>query len=295
MTRRKKPPPQRKLQQVTDSSGWTHVVKGPPGIINPRTTGVRLERGKSSETKYTLETYLVKFREHYAPIWRESTCFKSLSRILEQAILPAENIIVTQCICLGLGSMTAGPESSSYELAALISILEILGIDARMQNAVTPQANPDPQARNTTFTKPSSKTPSSTRSTTPFSNPLATPSSNHQPPFPNSTAPRFSSRPTSNVSITLPPWTLQRQCCPWAPICRCMLKGKRFPMPRTLVSFRSIRNVGLTVYLVCCRLSRRARRKGRVRSSRTSWRRLNQGQCPTLIERLGASPYACIG
>ena len=138
MTRRKKPPPQRKIQQVTDSSGWTHVVKGPPGIINPETTGIRLEYQKSTETRYTLETYLDKFRKHYAPIWRESTCFKSLARMIEQAILPAENIIITQCICLGLGSMTAGSENSSHQLAALISILEILGIDARMQNAVPP-------------------------------------------------------------------------------------------------------------------------------------------------------------
>ena len=172
MTRRKKPPPQRKLQQITDSSGWTHVVKGPPGIISPRTTGLRLDNGKSLETKFTLETYLDRFRNHYDPIWRESSCFKSLSRLFEQEILPAENRI-TQCICLGLGSMTAGSESSSYQLAALISILEILGTDAQktVENAVTtrngPPANPYPQARSTRSETPSSKTPSSTRSTTP--------------------------------------------------------------------------------------------------------------------------------
>ncbi len=130
MTRRKKPPPQRKIQQVTDSSGWTHVIKGPPGIINPGTTDKRLQYGKSNETKYTLETYLDRFQKHYAPIWKESTCFKSLSNTFEQNILPAENITITQCICLGLGSMTTGSESSSYELAALISILEILSTHA---------------------------------------------------------------------------------------------------------------------------------------------------------------------
>lgn len=127
MTRRKRPPPQRKLQQITDSSGWTHVIKGPPGTVNAGTTGIRLEDGKSTGTKYTLEPYLDRFREHYAPIWQGSDCFKSLSRMFEQDILPAENILITQCVCLGLGSMTAGSESSSYELAALISILEMLG------------------------------------------------------------------------------------------------------------------------------------------------------------------------
>lgn len=128
MTRRKKSPPQRKLQQITDSSGWTHIIKGPPGIIDPQTTDLHLkEQGKSTVTKYTLETYLDRFRKHYVPIWRESQCFKRLSRILEQEILPTGNLTITQCICLGLGSMTAGSESSSYELAALISMLEILG------------------------------------------------------------------------------------------------------------------------------------------------------------------------
>lgn len=138
MTRRKKPPPQRKIQQVTDSSGWTHVIKGPSGIINPGTTYKRLQYGKSTETKYTLETYLDKFREHYAPIWRESTCFKSLSNTFEQNILPAENITITQCICLGLGSMTTGSECSSYELAALITILEILSTNAQRSDPPPP-------------------------------------------------------------------------------------------------------------------------------------------------------------
>ena len=127
MTRRKKAPPQRKIRQITDSSGWTHVIKGPPGIINPQTTGAHLDYGKSTEPEYTPETYLDRFRKHYAPIWRESDCFRRLSRIFEQDILPAENTPLTRCICLGLGSMTGGSESSSYELAALISILEILG------------------------------------------------------------------------------------------------------------------------------------------------------------------------
>lgn len=129
MTRRKKPPPQHKLRQITDSSGWTHVIKGPPGITDPKTTNLHLDHGKRTETNYTLETYLDKFQNHYVPIWRKSECFKNLSRIFEQEILPTiPNMQITQCICLGLGSMTTGSEDSSHELAALISMLEILGI-----------------------------------------------------------------------------------------------------------------------------------------------------------------------
>ena len=131
MTRRKKPPPQSRLQHITDASGWTHVIKGPPGIVDPRTTDIHLEHGKATETKYTLDTYLDRFRNHYTPTWRESYCFKGLTRIFEQDIFPAENILITQCICLGLGSMTAGSESPSYELAALIQMLEILGTNAQ--------------------------------------------------------------------------------------------------------------------------------------------------------------------
>lgn len=136
MTRRKKPPPQHsKRRQITDSAGWTHVIKGPPGTIHhPTSTASHLELGgkPTTETGYTLETYLDRFRNHYVPIWKGSPCFENLSRILEREMLPSSaaqknDVVVTRCVCLGLGSMTAGSESSSYELAALMSMLEILG------------------------------------------------------------------------------------------------------------------------------------------------------------------------
>ena len=127
MTRSKKPPPQRKVHQVTDSAGWTHVIKGPRGTIDPKATDIHLQHVKSTETAYTLETYLDRFYQHHLPIWRASDCFRSLTRLLEQHVLTLGNIAITRCICLGLGSLTAGSQSSSYELAALVSILEILG------------------------------------------------------------------------------------------------------------------------------------------------------------------------
>ena len=221
MTRHKKSRPQRKIQQVTDSSGWTHVIKGPPGIIDPRSIKTRLENRKSTETKYTLETYLDRFRKHYAPIWKESNCFESLSRTFEQTILPLANITISQCICLGLGSLTAGSDSSSYELAALTSMLEILGDlmpnPSPQINTISylapPQAKCAPQqARNTTSKKPSFKTPSSTRSTAPSCKASATPSSNPPTPFPGSAARPFSSHRTSNASTMPPLWKPRRRC-----------------------------------------------------------------------------------
>lgn len=140
MTRRKKPTTSQhsKRRQITDSAGWTHIIKGPPGTIDPTTTASHLHQlgGKAAtETKYTLETYLDRFRTHYVPIWKASSCFGNLSRILEREMLPSsaavarknDDVVIARCVCLGLGSMTAGSESSSYELAALMSMLEILG------------------------------------------------------------------------------------------------------------------------------------------------------------------------
>ena len=137
MTRRKKPPPHPKRQHITDSSGWTHVIKGPPSTIaHLKTTALRRSHETSpSSTNYSLETYLDKFHNHYLPTWKSSACFKHLSRMFEQETLSSagekkkkkkKKIKITQCVCLGLGSMTTGSESSSYELAALMSILEQL-------------------------------------------------------------------------------------------------------------------------------------------------------------------------
>ena len=127
MTRRKKPPP-RKTQQVTDSAGWTHVVRGPPCALDPQTAArASLAHRTPPASRYTLDTYLHRFRTHHAPAWRASDCFRRLSRTIERDVLPAAHIAITRCVCLGLGSLTAGPETPSYELAALISILDLLG------------------------------------------------------------------------------------------------------------------------------------------------------------------------
>lgn len=129
MTGKKKPTPQQKRQQVVDASGWTHIVKGRPS--NSRTQHSILashQRSSSLDTSFTLETYLSKFRNHYFPRWRESSCFKGLERIFEENISVLRGgITITDCVCLGLGSMTSGLETPSFELAALMDMLEILG------------------------------------------------------------------------------------------------------------------------------------------------------------------------
>jgi hypothetical protein len=127
MTRKKKPLPQKKRQQVVDASGWTHVIKAPNNKVGDQhSILVSQQRPSSSNTSFTLETYLDKFHNHYIPRWWESSCFKNLKRIFEQGVLLAEQTKITNCVCLGLGSMTAGFETPSFELAALMSMLEML-------------------------------------------------------------------------------------------------------------------------------------------------------------------------
>ena len=128
MTRKKKPPLQSKRHAVTDDSGWTHITKGPKSTINTQYTKRLLQQQKIRRESLSLEAYSDKFEKYYTPKWRESSCFRSLESILEQDVLSANNTItITRCVCLGLGSPTAGVEVSSWELAALISMLEILG------------------------------------------------------------------------------------------------------------------------------------------------------------------------
>ena len=135
MTRKKKRPPlQSKRQAVTDDSGWTHITKGPKGVINTAQTKILLQQEKIRREGLSLEAYAHKFENYYQPRWRESSCFRKLEAIIENEMLTQgkgkgeRNVEITKCVCLGLGSPTAGVEVSSWELAALISILEILGM-----------------------------------------------------------------------------------------------------------------------------------------------------------------------
>ncbi|KAL2044017.1 hypothetical protein N7G274_003538 [Stereocaulon virgatum] len=128
MTRKQKPAPQSKRHAVTDDTGWTHITKGPKSTINTQRTKRLLQQETIRREPLSLEPYSQKFKTHYTPRWRESSCFQKLKPILEDATRTgASNPRITQCVCLGLGSPTAGVEASSWELAALLSLLEILG------------------------------------------------------------------------------------------------------------------------------------------------------------------------
>ena len=101
------------------------MVRGPTNDI---ASARQLPPSERLATSLTAEAYADTFRTTFTPHWQQSLCLQRLTRIFEQQILTADNITLTKCVCLGLGSLTAGTPTSSYELAVLISVLQILGV-----------------------------------------------------------------------------------------------------------------------------------------------------------------------
>lgn len=124
MTRKKKSSAQQKRQQVMDPSGWTHIVKGPKSNM----ASISTPPFQRLETALTVEDYSNQFYNLYTTRWQSSPCLSELKCVFEQGILTAERIILTKCVCLGLGSLTMGTPDSSYQLAALITMLELLSM-----------------------------------------------------------------------------------------------------------------------------------------------------------------------
>lgn len=119
---------QPKRIQVTDQSGWTHIIKGsrsqrnqlhiqPVDILKPQNPdpAMTLEKASQSLARYTRE-------------WQQSKSYTQTQTILEEGVLTAENVRITNCVCLGLGSLTGTDafKASWYQLATLNSILETL-------------------------------------------------------------------------------------------------------------------------------------------------------------------------
>ena len=128
-TSRKKKPGQEKRLQITDDHGWTHVTKGTHRSRHQR------QYSPSDETLspttiprgLTIRDVNTSFNR-YLKIWIDSPCSQKLQDGLKDSILASDNIELTSCVCLGLGSLTGGkfPETSFFELAALVTILEVL-------------------------------------------------------------------------------------------------------------------------------------------------------------------------
>ena len=124
----KHPNPQPKRIQVTDTSGWTHIIKGSSSQRNQlHIQPMALLKPKEIDPTLTMER-LDQLLRACTRLWEESECCGKIRTMLKQKLMESENINITSCVCLGLGSLAGidGVKASWYELAALISILNIL-------------------------------------------------------------------------------------------------------------------------------------------------------------------------
>lgn len=112
---------------MTDISGWTHVVKGIKGN-KPHVNPMEL-KPTEIPNGMTIPKLLDRFYQ-CQEAWTASDCWVKLKRIVENRILPAKGVQITRCVCLGLGSLSGvgRRETSLYQLAALLSVLDILGM-----------------------------------------------------------------------------------------------------------------------------------------------------------------------
>ena len=127
-TSRKKQQGPKKRLQITDDAGWTHITKTTnkqkytlqSASWSKQLSPTQIPRG------ITTQDVLVSLNKYMA-IWKDSSCFSKLKILLRDIVL-SSNTEITSCVCLGLGSFSGGkfPETSFFELAALVSLLEIL-------------------------------------------------------------------------------------------------------------------------------------------------------------------------
>ncbi|KAK0513438.1 hypothetical protein JMJ35_004424 [Cladonia borealis] len=139
-------PQKQKRTRTTSPSGWTHITKGPTPHLPPHHTTalqhahVHSHSASSPSNSTDLEAYISKFRNYYVPQWLASTCHNNLSSLFRNEIVPSttrHNRRITNCICLGLGSFTSTSSSStstavansSWQLAALLSIVAMILLD----------------------------------------------------------------------------------------------------------------------------------------------------------------------
>jgi len=132
-SRRKTPKGPQKRIQISDASGWTTITRGSrlqqlhQPLISNAPVGAGPLRPSALPAGLTIQKLSDTF-QRYLKTWKESDCFKELTKVLEYSVLTSRVVKLERCVCLGLGSFTGGAtvEASLWELAALVSILEIL-------------------------------------------------------------------------------------------------------------------------------------------------------------------------
>lgn len=154
-----------KRSEIVDAEGWTHIVTNPaPSQKNNKPKGQRKKETKGHQqdgghqtSRYDAKRQIAIVQDALAPAevpdgltlaqlketfevyqrrWKESKAYESLRETLNRCrIRGAGAFQVEKCVCVGLGSpsgllrggMVDRRSVSMYQLAALVSILEMLG------------------------------------------------------------------------------------------------------------------------------------------------------------------------
>ena len=117
--------------KVTDPSGWTHIIRGSKAqkkqsYIKPM---AHLKPQEVAANMTSVEKAGMRLKG-FASDWEKSECREKMEEMMEEDVLMSDKVNISNCVCLGLGSLTGinGSKSSWYELVTLIWILEILGM-----------------------------------------------------------------------------------------------------------------------------------------------------------------------
>ncbi|KAI4109431.1 MAG: hypothetical protein L6R37_000588 [Teloschistes peruensis] len=135
MTRKKRPAPKPKRVEITDSDGWTHIIKGLKNTHltapSPSSNGTKIQPA-SIPSGQTL-TDLQETHAHYRSQWLPSPSHDQIRNLFVREILPSlhgpaahEKQRIDRCIILGLGSLSNGHRSSWWELVFLETVLFLL-------------------------------------------------------------------------------------------------------------------------------------------------------------------------
>lgn len=125
--------------KVTDPSGWTHIIKGSkaqkkqlyikPMAMAAADAAAHLKPQEVAANMTSVEKACMRLKG-FASDWEKSECRKKMEEMMEKEVLISDKVNISNCVCLGLGSLTGvnGSKSSWYELVTLIWILDILGM-----------------------------------------------------------------------------------------------------------------------------------------------------------------------
>ncbi|KAL8696158.1 MAG: hypothetical protein Q9201_007797 [Fulgogasparrea decipioides] len=130
MTRKKKLPSQPRCHQFTDSSGWTHIIKG---LKNTHTSSSLLKQNKDKLQPAPIppgQTLLDLQKTHalYRSQWLSSPCYQHIRSLFVDDVLPQMRGRgkIDRCVALGLGSLSNGRRSAWWEFVFLETVLELL-------------------------------------------------------------------------------------------------------------------------------------------------------------------------